>query len=209
MQSYITIDKECEYEFVEKKSKFKGMLFPVETYEQAQEKLTEIKKTYWDATHNCSAMIIGTDKSFMRYSDDGEPQGTAGVPMLEVLKQSGITNVLAVATRYFGGILLGAGGLVRAYTKSVSGAVANSQKIEMVPCARYETAVSYSAYGRMENLLANGGYIKEDALFAEDIKVITGVPFELEEKFKKDVTEAFLGAATPKKLDEVYVKKYL
>ena len=123
MEKYKTIEREISYEFTEKKSRFIGWIAPVASQEEFSELLERKKKQYWDATHNCSAVIIGAKKEFMRFSDDGEPQGTAGLPMLEALKQSGLTDLLAVATRYFGGTLLGAGGLVRAYSKSVAGAL--------------------------------------------------------------------------------------
>ena len=110
-------------EIVEKKSRFIASLRPVKTEEEALLFLEETRKKYWDARHNCYAWIIGEHGEQKRCSDDGEPQGTAGVPMLEALKHSGLTNILAIVTRYFGGTLLGAGGLVRAYTQGVSEAV--------------------------------------------------------------------------------------
>ena len=207
MKSYITLKEPCEFDFVEKKSKFKGALYPVSSSDQANEKLCEIKKKYWDATHNCSAVIIGENKEFMRFSDDGEPQGTAGVPMLEVLKNSGLTNILAIATRYFGGILLGAGGLVRAYTKCVSGALAVARKIELCVCAVYELILPYSSYGKIENLIIANSWIKGDVIFEENVKITINVLLEQEKKFKDEITEAFLGSIVPQKKGEMYVER--
>ena len=119
--------------------------------------LEAVKKRHWDATHNCSAMIIGENREFMRCSDDGEPQGTAGVPMLEALKMSGLTNVLAVVTRYFGGTLLGAGGLVRAYSASVAETLKAAEKIRRAPYAVYAMEVPFKLWGKIESQVLGAG----------------------------------------------------
>lgn len=212
MEKYKTIEREISYEFTEKKSRFIGWIAPVASQEEFSELLERKKKQYWDATHNCSAVIIGAKKEFMRFSDDGEPQGTAGLPMLEALKQSGLTDLLAVATRYFGGTLLGAGGLVRAYSKSVAGALKAAEEqgavLEMIPSAAYDAVLPYAAYGKLENLLAQRGYQKQDVRFEQDVAVRILVDAELEKTFLKDMTEAFCGSAEPKRVLECYAKRY-
>ncbi len=139
----LTIQKSVQEEIVIEKSRFICSLQKVDSEEKAVAIIKEIKKHYWDATHNCHAYIIGEGMECQKSSDDGEPSGTAGIPMLEVLKKKGLHNVLAVVTRYFGGIKLGSGGLIRAYTKSVSEAVLAAgvaQKILMLDCCFTVTA---------------------------------------------------------------------
>ena len=123
MKAYTTVLGASEAEFTEKKSRFIGRCFPVETEDEAFAVIADVKKRHWDATHNCYAFIVGENGLTQRFSDDGEPSGTAGMPILDVIKQKGLTNTLIVVTRYFGGILLGAGGLVRAYSKAAASAV--------------------------------------------------------------------------------------
>ena len=129
MTEYKTVKEEASGEITEKKSRFIATIRPVSTEEEALAFIAEMKKKYWDARHNCSAYIVGTDKPLERCSDDGEPSRTAGMPMLEVLKGNGLSNVCAVVTRYFGGILLGTGGLVRAYQAATAEGVKNSTVI--------------------------------------------------------------------------------
>ncbi len=206
MKAYLTIEKEAVCETVIKKSRFIGAVYPVETPEAAASKLSEVKKKYWDAKHNCSAMIIGAYASAMRFSDDGEPQGTAGMPMLEVLKMSGLTNVLAIVTRYFGGVLLGAGGLVRAYAGSVSDALNAAQKIEMQPGLLYRLKLPYASYSRLEAIAAAGGYAKGETVFGEDVQAELTVPAQLQKRFESEVSEAFLGSVDPVLYGETYLK---
>jgi uncharacterized YigZ family protein len=207
MKAYLTIEKEAVCETVIKKSRFIGAVYPVETPEEAALKLSEIKKKYWDATHNCSAMIVGADSAAMRFSDDGEPQGTAGMPMLEVLKQTGLTNVLAIVTRYFGGVLLGAGGLVRAYAGAVADAVNAAQKIEMIPCLVYRLKLPYASFGRLEAMAASGGYGRGNVVFGADVQAELLVPGESAGRFEAEVSEAFLGNVKPDACGETYLAK--
>ncbi len=120
---YVCLAQEAASELVIKKSRFLCRLIPAETEEQARQEIEKVRKEHYNARHNCFAMILGANRDFEKSSDDGEPQGTAGIPMLEVLRKSGLTNILAVVTRYFGGTLLGAGGLVRAYSGAVAQAL--------------------------------------------------------------------------------------
>ena len=141
---YNVIDAEAIGEYEEKKSKFIAHLMPVNSESEAVEYINQIKKKYYDARHNCTAMIIGENNELIRSSDDGEPQGTAGKPMLEVLTGAGLTNVVTVVTRYFGGVLLGTGGLVRAYQAAVKDALNNTRILTMSPCVNLAVNIPYS-----------------------------------------------------------------
>lgn len=204
MREYKTITQPCEIKLVIKKSVFYGRLYPVQSEEEAQDILARLKKQHWDATHNCSAMIIGEDSAFMRYSDDGEPQGTAGVPMLEVLKKNGLTNVLAVVTRYFGGVLLGAGGLVRAYSGSVAQAVAEASRVVRVPSLVFEIRLPFKIWGRAQSALLSAGYAEKAVEYAADVGVSLYVPPEKQQHFLKLIAELSAGKAQPRLIAEEY-----
>src|SRR5690606_13633183 len=148
-----TIARRVEYEMEIKKSRFITHLEPVGPVAEADEFIAGIRKTYWDARHNCVAMVTGVTGDQARSSDDGEPSGTAGVPMMEVLKRRGMTDVVAVVTRYFGGIKLGAGGLVRAYGNAVSEALDEAQLVYRRALTQATVAVPHGEAGRFENLL--------------------------------------------------------
>ncbi len=156
---YKGILKDNSDEFIEKKSKFIGYAFKVETEEEALEKLKIIKEKHKDATHNCSAYIIGEEKLIQRYSDDGEPSGTAGVPILEVIKKENLTNILVVVTRYFGGTLLGAGGLVRAYTHGAKIGIDSAIRVDMYEYNLLSIKYDYTFHGAIQNYLIKNGYI--------------------------------------------------
>jgi len=128
MKSYITVAKEHRIEYIVEKSRFIATAIPCETEEEAQAGIARINKEFWDATHNCTAYALGPGQEQQRSSDNGEPSGTAGKPMLEVLKKTGITNTLIVVTRYFGGIKLGAGGLIRTYSHSAAEVIHDAPK---------------------------------------------------------------------------------
>ena len=151
MDEYLVPTGFGEDEFYEKKSRFIGRLWPVETEEEALEKIQAMKKQHYDATHNCWAYIIRDGA--VRFSDDGEPGGTAGLPMMEVLKAQGVVNCCVVVTRYFGGILLGAGGLVRAYTQGAVIALKAAQVVIMEPSQRYLCEVAYPLWDRVTHAL--------------------------------------------------------
>ena len=153
MTGYRTLAAKGEAELVIQRSRFIGRSFPVESEAAALAILADIRKAHWDASHNCFAYRIGPDGGCARYSDDGEPGGTAGLPMMEVLKSRGLTDLLVVVTRYFGGILLGAGGLVRAYSRSAAAAIQAAGEVEVLPALRYHMAIPYNRYGGLEPLL--------------------------------------------------------
>ena len=186
MDEYLVPSEYGEDEFIEKKSRFIGRIWPVETEEEALARIQEMKKKHYDATHNCWAYIIRDGA--VRFSDDGEPGGTAGMPMLQVLQREGLYNVVCVVTRYFGGILLGAGGLVRAYTKGAKIAVDAAGKsmkrvwtVLYVPCP-------YSFYERVRlEVEAFGGIVR---------KADFGAEVELELLFPEAKTQEFLDRLT-------------
>ena len=186
MDEYLVPTQFGEDEFIEKKSRFIGRLWPVETEAEALEKIQEMKKQHYDATHNCWAYIIRDGA--VRFSDDGEPGGTAGMPMLQVLQREGLFNCVCVVTRYFGGVLLGAGGLVRAYTKGAKIAVDAAGKsmkrvwtVLYVPCP-------YTYYERVKLLVAEcEGIIRDNQLGAE---------VELELLFAENMADVFLEKLT-------------
>ena len=156
-QSYITIANEFRTEYIIEKSRFIATIAPVSTEEEAQAFIQRISKEFWDATHNCTAYAIGPRQEQQRSSDNGEPSGTAGKPMLEVLKKTTITNVAVVVTRYFGGIKLGAGGLIRAYSHSVAKAVQEGPKLLIAPRQIVSLTIDYSYFGSVERQLQTLG----------------------------------------------------
>lgn len=167
---YRTIAGRCEARFIEKKSEFIGYLCPVQTEEQAVAFIEEIRAMHRKATHNCYAYIL-RENNAARHSDDGEPGGTAGVPIYEVLRKEGLTDVCCVVTRYFGGVLLGAGGLVRAYTKGAKDAVDAAHTKCMASAVRMEVTVDYGLYGRLAQIFAELDARVQDEQFADNVRI--------------------------------------
>lgn len=191
-----------ESEFVEKRSRFISHLWPVETEEEAQAHIREMKSKYYDARHNCWCYLIG--KNVMRYSDDGEPQGTAGQPMLKVFERENVTNVCCVVTRYFGGILLGTGGLVRAYSQSTSLAIDAAGVGECRPCAVGEIACDYAQYGRVAPLVAEFGGRVTDTAFTEGVTLSVLLPSDRTAAFCRELTEISAGSLNFQQNDEIF-----
>lgn len=191
MEEYLIPTQFGEAEFTEKKSRFIGRIWPVETEEEALEKIQLMKKQHYDATHNCWAYII--HNGAVRFSDDGEPGGTAGMPILQVLQREGLFNVVCVVTRYFGGILLGAGGLVRAYTKGAKisvDAAGKSMKcvwtVLYVPCP-------YSFYERVKlEVMAFGGIVRQTD-FGSEVELELLFPEQQAEPFLERLTDLTSG----------------
>ncbi|MBQ3589465.1 MAG: YigZ family protein, partial [Clostridia bacterium] len=178
-------------EFVEKKSVFIGFSTFVENEEQALEIIKQKKKEYHDATHNVYAYVIGD--SIARYSDDNEPQGTAGMPVLNSIKMSGISDVLVVVTRYFGGLLLGAGGLVRAYSTAASMALEKSGVKVFEDYNAYSVKLSYSDYGKFNIELTNFDAIIDNTNFADEIIIDFAIKSDESDKFEKKIIDLFNG----------------
>lgn len=194
MAQYKTILCEAEDAFVEKRSRFIGYAKPVQTEEEALAFIAEKKSKHWDASHNVYAYIIRG--GVMRYSDDGEPQGTAGIPVLDVLQKSGVTDLVVVATRYFGGILLGGGGLVRAYSHTASIALQAAGIITMRECLMMELSCDYGQYGRVASLVPECGGVTDDTVFEEKVTVKFHIDSDLLGGFSKKLADATNGQVT-------------
>ncbi len=191
MEEYLVPTQFGEDEFYEKKSRFIGRAWPVETEAEALEKIQEMKKQHYDATHNCWAYIIKDGP--VRFSDDGEPGGTAGMPMLQVLQREGLYNIVCVVTRYFGGILLGAGGLVRAYTKGAKIAMdAAGKSIKRVWTALY-VRIPYSFYERVKLEVEAFGGILRSTQFGADIELEILMPEAQAQPFLERLTDMSAG----------------
>ena len=187
-----TISNDSEAEIIEKKSKFIANIFYVETREEAEEKIKEIKKKYFDARHNCFAYSIFTkDRIIERFSDDGEPSGTAGAPMLNILSSQNLRNVVVIVTRYFGGILLGTGGLVRAYTGAVQEALKNVEIIEKYLGLEVKLEVNYPNLEKLKYYLKQNEIKILSSEYLENIKVLVEISEEkLENLYKEGIAEA-------------------
>ena len=191
-------------EIVEKKSRFIATVRLVESEEEALEVLEAARKKYWDATHNCFAYVIGERREVMRCSDDGEPGGTAGKPMLDVLLGEELYNTGVVVTRYFGGTLLGTGGLVRAYSKAVQEGISASRVIEKHHGILVEIGTDYNGVGKLQYLFAQKKVPILDSQYTENVKLQILVPAKEKEQIKKAVTEATSGRASVTELKELY-----
>lgn len=182
-------------EIVEKKSRFIATVRPIETEEEAVAFINEMKKKYWDARHNCSAFVIGSRQEITRCSDDGEPAQTAGRPMLDVLLREGITNVAVVVTRYFGGVLLGTGGLVRAYQSATQAGLAASKIIEKRQGKKLIIHTDYNGLGKLQYLFGQRKTAILDTEYAADVVLTILVPLEQKDFLYKEITEQTNGTA--------------
>ena len=195
MESYQTVYRGGMGEIIEKKSRFIAEVYPIESEEQAAQILEETRKKYWDARHNCYAYCIGKKQELKRCSDDGEPSQTAGKPMLDVLTGAGLCDTVVVVTRYFGGTLLGTGGLVRAYTAAAKAGVEASEVIEKIPAVQFLVKVTYNQIGTLLYLLGQRGYSQLDSEYAEDVSVRFLVPLTERASMEKQLLESFQGSA--------------
>ncbi|MBR3554216.1 MAG: YigZ family protein [Clostridia bacterium] len=188
MTEYRTVGREAADEFTVKKSRFIGYAKPVTTLQEATDFIAQIKSKHWDATHNVYAYCL-REGQLSRYSDDGEPQGTAGMPALDVLKKEGVTDCVVVCTRYFGGIMLGAGGLVRAYSHTAKIALDAAGIVTMSLCTVAEVVCDYPFYGRLMPLLAQHGAVTADTAFADVVCVTFHIPADRYDRLAADVTD--------------------
>lgn len=184
-----------EGEIIEKKSRFIATVRPVTSEEEAVSFINEMKKKYWDAKHNCSAFVIGDHMEISRCSDDGEPAQTAGRPMLDVLLKEEIHNVAVVVTRYFGGTLLGTGGLVRAYQKATQEGLAASVIIDKLPGRKLTIGTDYTGLGKIQYLIGKENLTTIDTVYTDQVEIIVMVPRELQAGFEKEIIEATSGNA--------------
>lgn len=193
--AYITIRGLGEDSFEEKKSEFIGYAKRVENEEEAKAFVAEIKDKHKQARHNCWAYIIGENMGLQRYSDDGEPQGTAGIPILEVMKKSGITDCAIVVTRYFGGILLGAGGLTRAYTKGASIALKAGGVVEKVKGGKVSIVIDYDMLGKVQYLCGQNNWHIEDTEYSDKVIIHILAEDSIKELIEKEVINSTNGKA--------------
>ena len=199
---YKTIARRCEARFIEKKSEFIGYLCPVQTEEQAVAFIEEIRAIHRKATHNCYAYIL-RENNAARHSDDGEPGGTAGVPIYEVLRKEGLTDVCCVVTRYFGGVLLGAGGLVRAYTKGAKDAVDAAQIKCMAEAVKLAVTVDYGLYGRLAQVFADFDARVEDEQFADNVRIVLHIRAENSQKLTDKLVDVCNGAVSVEEIEKL------
>ena len=205
LKPYKTLLRRASDEFVVNKSRFVGHGCPCETEEEALAFLAEMRAKYRDATHNCYAYIIGPNMGVMRYSDDGEPGGTAGMPIIEVMKARGATNCAVVVTRYFGGILLGAGGLVRAYSQGAAAAINACGVGVMHPTARYLVEIPYPMISRVDYFLKDAPVQVEDRSFGAAVTYTLVVRAADEDGFMARLVDLTEGRIEPLRAEEVYL----
>ena len=184
-----------EGEIIEKKSRFIATVRPISSEEEAVAFIAEMKKKYWDAKHNCSAFVLGDRQEMSRCSDDGEPAQTAGRPMLDVLLKEDIHNVAVVVTRYFGGVLLGTGGLVRAYQQATKEGLAASVIIDKREGRKLTVGTDYTGLGKLQYLIAQKELTTIDTVYTDQVELILMVPIENQEDVEKEIIEVTNGTA--------------
>jgi len=194
----------AEAEIVEKKSRFIATLKPVNSEEEAVTFIEEVKKKYWNARHNCSAFVIGANNELTRCSDDGEPSGTAGKPMLEVLLGQEVHNVAVVVTRYFGGVLLGTGGLVRAYQAAVKEGLLASKVLDKYQGVEYEISTDYNGIGKIQYILAKENVSILDTEYTDKVTVKVILKCDCENLIIKEITEGTGGKAELSRGNELF-----
>ena len=205
LNEYRTVAGEASDAFTERRSRFIGYAKPVQTQQQAIDFIEEIKSKHWDATHNVYAYCL-REGQIRRYSDDGEPQGTAGIPALDVLLKEGLTDCVVVCTRYFGGVLLGAGGLVRAYSHTAKIAVEAAGMITMSLCAEGDVTCDYTLYGKLQPLLCRAGAAITDTAFADSVTLRFRIPAERFDALNAAVADASFGRCSCRKTGEAFAQ---
>ena len=203
-EEYFVPCEEAESEFTEKRSRFIGRVARVETEADARAYIETIKKRHYDARHNCWCYIVH-EGNIVRYGDDGEPQGTAGQPMLNVFQREGVENVVCVVTRYFGGVLLGAGGLTRAYAKSAKDALDAAGKAKMTLWTRERVGVPYPLFERLTRLIDAHGGVTEGSDYGAEVSVTLRLPQTATETFDTALTELSNGGISPEMLGTVFL----
>ena len=204
LDRYKTVYEGGEGEIVEKKSRFIATVRPVKTEEEALAFIEEMRKKYWDARHNCYVYSVGKNREYTRCSDDGEPSGTAGRPMLDVILGEDIYNVAVVVTRYFGGVLLGTGGLVRAYSKSVQEGLKASTVIEKIYGISLEVVTDYTGIGKIQYIAGENSLPILDSEYTDKVTLHLMVPSDQVDFVQKAITEGTNGRAVMKKEKDLY-----
>ncbi|MCQ2491565.1 MAG: YigZ family protein [Lachnospiraceae bacterium] len=204
LKQYSTVFSGADGEIVEKKSRFIAHIELAESEEEALAFVEKMKKKYWDARHNCYAFRIGTEHTLERCSDDGEPSGTAGKPMLEVLTGRNLYNVVAVVTRYFGGTLLGTGGLVRAYTKSMQEGLEASTLVEKKLASMVDISCDYSLFGKIQYLAATEGFSLCEIQYTDSVSATLLIPVDDTDYVKKKLIEISNGSIVMEDQEPAY-----
>lgn len=208
--NYRTVGKRVSIEFEERRSKFIAHVVPVKEENEAIEFINKMKSEYWDATHNVYAYCVGEGSLMsVRYSDDGEPQGTAGMPVLEAIRKNDLRDVCIVVTRYFGGIMLGAPGLVRAYGKSAVLGIEAAGIVEMIYCDKMEATIEYGFLDKIQYILEQRGYITDSIDYGQDVKIRVCVQEGRMEEFTDLITDVTSGACLLEKVGEGYLPRPL
>lgn len=205
--SIIFLKEGGEGYYEEKKSRFLAACYRIESEEEAVGLIEAVKKKYWDARHNCYAYVLGANNELMRFSDDGEPSGTAGKPILEVLTARGIHNCLIIVTRYFGGTLLGTGGLVRAYQKSSIDAVDNSILARRTKGSRITISTDYSSAGKIQYVAQQNGWMLTDTIYAADVSLVIEVPMPERERVVKEAVQITSGKAVINEENDIDIEE--
>ncbi len=205
-ESYKIIETGAQAEILEKKSRFIATVRAVKSEEEAAAFVGEMRKRYWDAKHHCLAYVLGQRAQITRCSDDGEPGGTAGRPILETLLASGVRDAAIVVTRYFGGTLLGTGGLVRAYTQAAQAGLAASVTADMVYGSLLKLCMDYTMAGKIQYLCANEGIAAIDSAYAQDVAFTVFVPLDRKDAFVKALTEISCGKMQIEEVERLYYK---
>jgi uncharacterized YigZ family protein len=201
---YKTVYQYGQAEIIEKKSRFIASVKPVTTEQEAVDFINELKSKYWDAAHNVYAYVIGNN-NIQRYSDDGEPAGTAGIPTLEVIKKEQLQDVVVVVTRYFGGTLLGAGGLVRAYGRSAKEGLVAAGIIYMRLCDNIKIKTDYTLLGKIQNEIVNSGHIIDGTIYQEDVTLFVLVNAQQSEQFIQNMIDITNGRVNISKVATKYI----
>lgn len=194
-KEYLTISHEAVAELEERKSRFIATVRPVTSEETANNFISELKAKYWNASHNVYAYYICANNVLQKFSDDGEPSGTAGLPVLEAIKKSDLQDIAVVVTRYFGGTKLGAAGLVRAYGKSATMGIRAAGIVKKQLCIQAELTMEYTLLGKVQAVVASKGYRVKDTIYAQDVDMVVYIPLDEIEEFASSVNEATNGQA--------------
>ncbi|HLR81461.1 MAG TPA: YigZ family protein [Bacillota bacterium] len=206
LTSYLTVKREGSDEVIIQKSRFIGYVRRVETEQEAIDFIQDIKKKHHDATHNCSAYIIGEHDEIQKANDDGEPSGTAGIPMLEVLKKKKLKDTAVVVTRYFGGIKLGAGGLIRAYSNTTAQAIRTTGIVKRQLMQGFSVTVDYTQLGKLENELRQSEHILQTIHYLDTVELIVYVKVGEEQAFCDWLVDLTSDQVTIKEIDTSYVE---
>ncbi len=206
MEEYFIVERAGQGEVIEKKSRFIAHVLPVQSEEEALMYIEKIKKEHWDARHNCYAFIIGRNSEIQRFSDDGEPQGTAGKPILEVLVNGNIRNTLIIVTRYFGGTLLGTGGLVRAYGQSAKVGIQNALVMRVCEGVSFDLRCDYNSIGKIKYIMGQMNISAEEE-YGEDVNLHINMNKSDLKNFQNQVVDATSGKAVWGEIEETQYKE--